>query len=220
VTDYRVTLTTADNALVRASLAPFDPFARQTRCLLQSDHLFERGHGRERRQTLAAAGRIKDEHGRPIPNFLPMAAHFATVEKGDPARPGGYYRARYRIDRLPFQPVTLALPVGGGNTEYGDFADWEGQPFSFEFAPDPWEAGFVFVALRDVTPFPDDSEAGLMFCRALARTHWNPYRWGVHVLGRNLSYARTVLTEARTYPAEDRKAKAKPARRALVMGRR
>ncbi len=198
--EYHVSHLAASGDVLHRTTDTADPFVRQTRCLLMDDHLFERGQAAARRLSLEGLARIVEMHPeRRVPNTLRASVRFAEVTRGDRGRPGSYYHARYEIRPLPLAPVTLSLPVGGGNTEaFGDFSDYEGQPFRFDFAYDPWSPGFVFLFLRDTTPFPDDSETGINFCRALGRSRW---KWeGIHLMGRNHAYAQAVATQPRTRP--------------------
>lgn len=203
---------------------PWDPVTQSRRFVgLLSLSLYERGNHDKRRRVLDSIARLYEAGRKFVPLALPesVASVLVTSSQG--------YRADYRITQLPWEPVAFRMPDAmppqlatlnaayeedGRGPNYYDpavIADYAGQSFPAEWAPDPFDVRFRLVRFCEPLPpvsNPHDPRAGAekeriaaAVGRMLVRSAW-PTTVGYRLCGSNLRYALATLGEPRTYPAE------------------
>ena len=172
-----------------------DLYTGNRRALLMHDSLFAPGAAPLRRKTLGCSARLA-EQGKPVPHHLPASTKRILVESiaHTCARPA--YRAEYLIQYMVWRPIQLFLPEGMGDNKFGDFSDWEYQPYEYEWAYPPmnWESerGSLYVRCAEDSPFQGDDNRAEQFTRALIRTRREWDGKTLHLMGKNLSYAQLV----------------------------
>jgi hypothetical protein len=183
-----ITLLSPSQEVIRRYEHDKDIYAGNRRALLMHDSLFAPGAAPLRRKTLGCSARLA-EQGKPVPHHLPASTKRIIVES--PA-----YRAEYLIQYMVWQPIQLFLPEGMGDNKFGDFSDWEFQPYEYEWAYPPmnWESerGSLYVRCAEDSPFQGDDNRAEQFTRALIRTRREWDGKTLHLMGKNLSYAQLV----------------------------